>query len=607
MTESKKLFCSKPFRWFDVAPGEGIGNVYLCCPWWLDTPAGNLQRQSVEEIWNGETAQEIRASILDGSFRYCNKSRCPALQNVVYPVQYVEDVTDEELKAVIADGLTVLPYGPRDLNCSYDLSCNLSCPSCRTQLIVESTNREQLDAIRERLDAEALQSVEWLYITGSGDPFGSPHFRHWLRNMRRERMPRLKGIHLYTNGLLWTPEMWDSIPAEIREMILSTHVSIDAAEPETYALNRRGGSFDRLLESLGYISSLRADGPLQSMCISMVVQANNFEEMPKFVDLGRRFHTDRVFFSKLINWGAYSEEEYLDRAVHLPGHPRHAEFLDLIRGEVFDHELVDLGNLLELRRPRAPHGAEQFPALTKELVNREAVFKAPPMTEELVRAIKLIAPQFKLTPDEASRRFWEADQNGACWGEYEALEPVLKNIPRPAKVLEVGPGLGRSVVFFARKLPWQDAEFHLYEGNGDRTKYTLLGPRFDDSFCGNTSLLEQVLDFNGVSNFKVFDAAALGFELGALPGPYDVIYSFYSIGYHWSLEHFFDDIVGLMHETSVAFFTVPNEFEPFEKLGGVHFKTVTWKAAWPADRTLRILIMSKSELPEATPAAPKTQ
>jgi pyruvate-formate lyase-activating enzyme len=358
MAQTKKLFCAKPFRWFDVAPGEGIGDVYMCCPKWLDLPIGNLLRQSVEEIWNGETAQEIRASILDGSFRYCDKSRCPSFQAVVYPVQYVEDVTDEELKAVIADGLTVLPYGPRDINCSYDLSCNLSCPSCRTQLFIESTNREKIEAIRERLDSEALQNVEWLCITGSGDPFGSPFFRRWLRNMERERMPRLKGIHLHTNGLLWTPEMWNSIPAEIREMIVSTHISIDAATPETYALNRRGGSFDTLLENLEYVTSLRANGPLQTLCISMVVQANNFEEMPEFLDLGRRIQTDKVYYSKLINWGTFSEGEFLDRAVHLPGHPRHAEFLDLIGGDLFDDELVELGNIIELRRPRTAHRAE---------------------------------------------------------------------------------------------------------------------------------------------------------------------------------------------------------------------------------------------------------
>ena len=36
--------------------------------------------------------------------------------------------------------------------------------------------------------------------------------------------------------------------------------------------------------------------------------------------------------------------------------------------------------------------------------------------------------------------------------------------------------------------------------------------------------------------------------LAALPGPYDLIYGFYSIGFHWSLEYYLDDLEPLMHE-----------------------------------------------------------
>ena len=66
MSETKRLFCAKPFKWFEVSQGNETGDVYMCCPSWLDMPIGNLTRQSVEEIWNGEKAQEIRRSILDG-------------------------------------------------------------------------------------------------------------------------------------------------------------------------------------------------------------------------------------------------------------------------------------------------------------------------------------------------------------------------------------------------------------------------------------------------------------------------------------------------------------------------------------------------------------
>ncbi|MDH5305653.1 MAG: hypothetical protein OEW02_00580 [Myxococcales bacterium] len=243
----------------------------------------------------------------------------------------------------------------------------------------------------------------------------------------------------------------------------------------------------------------------------------------------------------------------------------------------------------------------RLPALDPELAGREKVFRAPPFTPEIVAAIRLIAPQFALRPDEASRRYWEADQNGACWGEYEALRSVLEKLPAPAKVLEIGPGLGRSVVFFRQKLDWQSAEYHLYEGGGETTRYTLLGPRFEDSFCGNLAVLRQMLAYNEVENVTIHDAHALDGRLSRLPGPYDIVYGFYSIGFHWSLEHFFDEVLALLHETSVAFFTVPQHFEPFPALAEVPHRVLRWNAAWPKGREHRILLLSKSARPGLSP------
>ena len=354
MRESARLFCAKPFTWFEVSRGREEGEVFLCCPGWLKRPVGNLLRQSVAEAWNGEAAQDIRRSILDGSFEYCDASLCPHLQESSGPVQEVADVTDPVLRRVIRDGLTVLPYGPRDVNCAHDRSCNLSCPSCRTERIIETGRREEILDIRRKLDAEALADAEALYITGSGDPFGSPFFRSWLRTMKRSNMPRLHTLHLHTNGLLWTPRMWETIPAEIRALIRSAEISIDAASPETYAVNRRGGSFGTLLTRLEFIHGLRAGGPLERLTISMVVQENNFHEMRDFVFLGKRFGVDTVYFSRLADWGTFSPEELHSRSVHRADHPRHRELLDVLSDALFDDVIVGLGNLTELRRGGGP-------------------------------------------------------------------------------------------------------------------------------------------------------------------------------------------------------------------------------------------------------------
>lgn len=354
MSKAKRLICTKPFEWFEVTQLNGRGSVYLCCPSWLNRSVGNLQHQSVGEIWNGAAAQDIRRSILDGSFKYCDGARCPYLQTQSGPVKTIGEVEDKEIKSAIEKNLTMLPYGPKKIICTYDQSCNLSCPTCRTELIVEREHEREILGIQHKLQDQALEQADYLHITGSGDPFGSPYFRQWLQDMRREDMPRLEWIHLHSNGLLWTPGMWGRISASVRQLIKSTEISIDAATAETYAVNRRGGDLAKLLRNLEFISTLRQNGPLQHLKISMVVQANNFLEMPDFVRLGRRFHCDEVYFSQLVNWGTFSNEEFEQRAIHRPAHPRHLEFVELLQDEIFSDAIVDLGNLTETKAARRP-------------------------------------------------------------------------------------------------------------------------------------------------------------------------------------------------------------------------------------------------------------
>lgn len=128
-------------------------------------------------------------------------------------------------------------------------------------------------------------------------------------------------------------------------MITGAEISIDAASPRSYALNRSPGRFDVLLRNFNFISGLRADKVLQWLRISMVVQENNFREMPDFIALGKRLQVDLIYFSQLVNWGTYTESEYLERAVHLPGHPRQAEFLNMLSVPILHDPIVDLGNL----------------------------------------------------------------------------------------------------------------------------------------------------------------------------------------------------------------------------------------------------------------------
>jgi hypothetical protein len=119
------------------------------------------------------------------------------------------------------------------------------------------------------------------------------------------------------------------------------------------------------------------------------------------------------------------------------------------------------------------------------------------------------------------------------------------------------------------------------------------GPRFDDSFCGNIAELERVLAFNGINNVTIHDAKFVG--LRDLPGPFDLIYGFYNIGFHWSLKHFLDDILFLMAGQAVAAFTVTEQFQPFSALDRVNFRLISKQKPWPPDHVTYMILISQEK------------
>ena len=345
------LFCSQPFEYAQPDPA---GELYLCCPQTLPRSAGNLLRQDFMSVWNSPIAQEIRGSILDGSYRYCSEATCGLLQSRKLP--RVEDVRNPRHLAIIAKGTTRLARGPGTINFSYDRTCNLACPSCRNGLIIlAGQEKEKARQIHEKVLGKHLADAERLIVTGSGDPFISKFYLPFLREFDATAHPGVR-IQLSTNGLLLTERMWGMI---CHDAIDSIDVSIDAATPATYALNR-GGDFDLLLKNLEFMGKLRRQSALISFQMHFVVQANNFAEMAQFVRLGERFHCDLVCFKQLVNWGTFSEREYAERAVQLPGHPLHHEFLGVLRDPIFLRPLVFMHDLSVLQTTVTVGRADAF-------------------------------------------------------------------------------------------------------------------------------------------------------------------------------------------------------------------------------------------------------
>jgi hypothetical protein len=240
--------------------------------------------------------------------------------------------------------------------------------------------------------------------------------------------------------------------------------------------------------------------------------------------------------------------------------------------------------------------------LDSRAASAEQLFLAPPFTADVVAAIRLISTRLPLKADEASRLLWQGESNAASEAEYEALLPLLKKTEKPKRVLEIGPGFGRSVVFFGKKGLLSGSEISLYDADGTSTKYKQKyyehPPQWPDtsSFCGNLQLLRTMLDYNGVGPYQIFDAQQVPLE--ALPGPYDLIYGFYSIGFHWSLEYYLDDLEPLLHSHSLLVCTLNKNFRPFARLEKFSTRVLECREVKKNAPPLRLLVLSKGPLPE---------
>ena len=320
MIDKSKLICTTPFRYTDVFDDK----QYLCCPGWLDVDIS--EGKSIRENFNSKKSQEIRKSILDGSYKYCDENQCPHLSALT------QDKLDKRFlpknDSTIKDFKLISEI--ESVGFSFDRSCNLQCPSCRVDLInYLGKERKSVDIKLEELDNEISKTVKRMYITGTADPFYSKSFRQFLINFEPSNYPMMESIHIHTNGILWTEQLWNRMNG-IHPFVKSCEISIDAASKNTYENEVRiGGDWEVLMNQLKFIINIPT---INHFSFSFVVQDKNYKEMYDFykliTDLTDGINKSiSIFFNHIVNWGTYTEEEFLIRDVANKSNELHSDFL----------------------------------------------------------------------------------------------------------------------------------------------------------------------------------------------------------------------------------------------------------------------------------------
>ena len=310
--------CNVPFTSLEIH-----NNVcFVCCPSWLPNKI-EISEVPLKDMWNSEPIIDIRKSMLDGTFKYCNKEMCPYLSKLIKDGIATGPITLKS-NPVSHQNLIIENNTPDYIVMNFDRTCNYKCPSCRVDLIVEdSKGIQRVEKTIEDIDKYYSQHVKTLYITGSGDPFVSVGFRNYLRKFNPKKYPNLEKIHFHTNASMWNKEMWDSMP-NVHKYVKSCEISIDAGTKDTYENKTRlGGDWENLMNNLKFINTLR-----MRVKTSFVVQDTNYMEMETFYNLmysifGKKVN---VFFGKITNWGTFSDGEFKLKQVWDVEHPEHHLF-----------------------------------------------------------------------------------------------------------------------------------------------------------------------------------------------------------------------------------------------------------------------------------------
>jgi len=77
------------------------------------------------------------------------------------------------------------------------------------------------------------------------------------------------------------------------------------------------------------------------------VQVDNYREMGDAVDLAREVGANSVHFGRITNWGTFDTEHFRHKAVFLPSHPEHEQFVAAINDTRLRDPIALLGDLAD--------------------------------------------------------------------------------------------------------------------------------------------------------------------------------------------------------------------------------------------------------------------
>ena len=286
--------CYLPFIRLNIKKHDGL---FPCCLHWIENKSRVEEYREpdvnkFDTYFQSEKAREFRKKILNHDFSHC--LNCPnfiqrderfftAKNCVDHFGEYGQKIVD-----AFETGDFSEPY-PYRFEVAYDISCNLSCITCRDDVITK------VDIPKEFNDKviEYAKHCHSLNIAGDGEALFSKNYMSILSSDLSGH--ELKEIMLMTNAIL-LPKQWSKIHPNTRKLIKSIKISIDASSKELFETIRKGAKWEMLLESLEFLKNLHDTEGIQ-LETTYTISKYNYKDIINFPAFIEPYNFSAIIFN----------------------------------------------------------------------------------------------------------------------------------------------------------------------------------------------------------------------------------------------------------------------------------------------------------------------
>lgn len=320
--------CKRALNRFQVYSYKG--DVRLC-GWMRDMYLGNLIDNTVEELFNNESALRIRNRLAKQDYSMCMSDSCPYIANGSIEKMLVDYDPKQRF--------------PEELALGFENTCNYACTGCTFHSKANGKNRDDLEKnyqIIENHLREAMQYAKSITANGCGELFASAHILRLLSEWEPIAPKEEVCASLETNGSLFDESHWEKIE-NLGQYDLSVSISVMSFKEDIYQyLSGTILPVKRIEDNLRFVKSLRDSGVINHLELCTVVQEQNFREMP---DFARRcveeFGADSVRLRPYAAWGAEKPDVAWFKNPRNPKHPLYNEYKRVMADPIFSHPKVD--------------------------------------------------------------------------------------------------------------------------------------------------------------------------------------------------------------------------------------------------------------------------